>query len=155
MDPRLKKFVERRRVGVGRRINEKFLDAYLTLDTVCGDKFGVAGGGVTEYINRLNEARFAEGRDNVLPKLVRYRAVRNRFAHEVGALRNVDELSGADVRWLKGFLRDINRKRDPISLYVKKARRYARQKKLRRALYALGGVAIAALAVALFIVLKG
>ena len=56
-----------------KKINEAFYAGYIELDRDCCEKFGVSSGGVTEYINRLNNARFAPGRDDVLPRLVRYR----------------------------------------------------------------------------------
>ena len=116
-------------------MNEAFLAAYIDLDSDCSMKFGVSIGGVTEYINRLNNARFAPGRDDVLPRLVRYRNVRNKFAHEIAALRKVDEITKVDLNWIRSFNRDVLRKRDPISLYLRKARRYARRRKMRRLLY--------------------
>ncbi len=139
---------------MGKRINEKFLTCYMSLDKICCDKFSIATGGVTEYINRLNNARFAPGRDDVLPRLVRYRNLRNKFAHEVGALRRVDELAKVDIKWLRGFERDLNKKRDPISVYLKKARRYARRRKLRRVFYAIAAISIVALTVALVVVMS-
>ena len=128
---------------VGRRMNEAFLNAYMQLDRDCCEKFGVTTGGVTEYINRLNNARFAPGRDDVLPRLVRYRNVRNKFAHEVSAIRRVDEITKVYVSWLRTFARDVSRKKGPISIYLLKARKYARRRKMRRFLYlALVGVII-------------
>lgn len=153
MTPHEKFFDERRCASVGKRINEKFLSCYMELDKVCCGKFGIAAGGVTEYINRLNNARFAPGRDDVLPRLVRYRNLRNKFAHEVGALRRVDEISKIDIRWMKHFHRDLTRKQDPISAYLRKARKYARRKKLRRAVYISAAVIIAVLAVIIAILL--
>ncbi len=128
-------------MSVGKRINEQFMSCYLELDKECCEKFGVTTGGVTEYINRLNNARFAPNRDDVLPRLVRYRNMRNKFAHEVGAIRRADELTKADISWLRAFGRDIVRKRDPISAYLKKTRKTARQKKLRRIFY-IGAFAV-------------
>ncbi|MBQ8688924.1 MAG: hypothetical protein IJ515_01005 [Clostridia bacterium] len=120
---------------MGKRINEHFLSSYMELDKDLCEKFGVTTGGVTEYINRLNNARFAPGRDNVLPRLVRYRNIRNKFAHEVGAIRRVDEITKVDVNWIRSFNRDVIRKRDPISEYLKKARKYARRKKMRAVIW--------------------
>ena len=117
---------------MGKRINEKFLSTYIELDKACCEKFGISAGGVTEYINRLNNARFAPGRDDALPRLVRYRNLRNRFAHEASAIRKTDEVSKEDDKWLLRFKKDVERKRDPISKYLKKARRYARRRRLRR-----------------------
>lgn len=140
---------------MGKRINERFLTSYMELDKECCDKFGVTTGGVTEYINRLNNARFAPGRDDVLPRLVRYRNLRNKFSHEVGALRRVDEITKVDVHWIRTFNRDLIRKRDPISAYLKKARRYVRRRKLRRFAYGAATVLIIGLGIALYFALRG
>ena len=117
---------------MGKRYNENFLGTYIELDKICCEKFGVISGGVTEYINRLNNARFAPNRDEVLPRLVRYRNLRNRFAHEPGAIRRTDDIVKDDIRWLSHFRKDVNRRRDPISRYLRKARRYALKRKLKR-----------------------
>ena len=140
---------------MGKRINERVLASYMELDKDCCDKFGVTTGGVTEYINRLNNARFAPGRDDVLPRLVRYRNLRNKFSHEVGALRRVDEITKVDVHWIRTFNRDLIRKRDPISAYLKKARRYVRRRKLRRFAYGAAAVLIIGLGIALYFALRG
>ena len=140
---------------MGKRINERFLASYMELDKDCCDKFGVTTGGVTEYINRLNNARFAPGRDDVLPRLVRYRNLRNKFSHEVGALRRVDEITKVDVHWIRAFNRDLMKKRDPISAYLKKARRYVRRRKLRRFAYGAATVLIIGLGIALYFALRG
>ena len=140
---------------MGKRINERFLASYMELDKDCCDKFGVTTGGVTEYINRLNNARFAPGRDDVLPRLVRYRNLRNKFSHEVGALRRVDEITKVDVHWIRAFNRDLLKKRDPISAYLNQARRYVRRRKLRRFVYGAAAVLIIGLGIALYFALRG
>ena len=62
---------------MSKRINEKFLKVFSELDRLCCEKFGVSTGGVTEYITRLNNARYAPDREQTLPRLVRYRNIRN------------------------------------------------------------------------------
>ena len=116
---------------MGYKVNEQFLNAFIALDKVCCAKFGVPTGGVTDYVNRLINSRFAPGRDDVLPKLVRYTNIRNRLAHEVGAMRQLDEVTKNDVKWLREFEKSVSKKKDPISLYLRKARRYARLRRLR------------------------
>jgi hypothetical protein len=128
---------------VGYKINEQFLNAFIALDKVCCTKFGVPTGGVTDYVNRLINSRFAPGRDDVLPKLVRYTNLRNRLAHELGALKQLDEVTKNDVKWLREFEKTVLKKKDPISVYLRKARRYARRRKLRR----IGIIALTAVAV--------
>ena len=139
---------------MGRRINEAFLSAYMELDKNCCEKFSVASGGVTEYINRLNNARFAPGRDDVLPRLVRYRNLRNKFAHEISAIRKVDEITKVDVNWLRAFDKDVRKKKDPISIYLRKARKYARRRKARRIFSVTLIVIIIVLATALYFALR-
>ena len=132
---------------MSKRINDAFLTHYIELDRGCGEKFGAVAGGVTEYINRLNNARYAAGKDEVLPRLVRYRNIRNRFAHEPGAIRKSDELTKADVKWIVRFKHDVMKKRDPLSRYLRKARRYAFRKRAYRYLIAgtIAAVVVAAL----------
>jgi hypothetical protein len=117
---------------MGKRINEKFLTCYMELDKNCCDKFGIATGGTTEYINRLNNARFAPSRDDALPRLVKYRNIRNKIAHEIGSIRKINDITKVDIAWIKKFNKDIIRRKDPISLYLKKARRYARRRRIKR-----------------------
>ena len=131
---------------MSRQTNEKFLANFLELDKLCCEKFGVASNGVTEYINRLNNARFAPDRDEVLPRLVKYRNLRNRFAHEPQAIRKCDDIAKADIKWVAKFKKSAKKKKDPISKYLKKARRFARKRKFGRSLLVI--LILAALAVA-------
>ena len=140
---------------VGKRINERFLVKFIELDKNCCDKFGVATGGVTEYINRLNNARLAPKREDVLPRLVKYRNLRNKLAHEAGALRRVDEITKKDVAWIVAFNRTLMRKRDPISAYLRQARRFVRLRKLRRIAYIAATLVLVGIAVAVWFALKG
>ena len=122
---------------MSRKLNEKFVNAFIELDKLCCEKFGVASNGVTEYVNRLNNARFAPNRDEVLPKLVKYRNLRNRFAHEPQALRKCDDIAKSDVKWVAKFKKNVKKKKDPISKYLKKARRFARRRKFGKVLLVL------------------
>lgn len=140
-----RKTVQKGNGAVSKRLNESFLNIFLELDHICCEKFGVTTGGVTEYINRLNNARFAPGRDEVLPKLVRYRNLRNRFVHEPGAIRKTDDISKADIRSLHRFCRDVKKKKDPISKYLRKARLYALRRRAIKLLVAGLAVAVAVL----------
>ena len=131
---------------MSRKLNEKFLKRYLELDKLCCEKFGVAVNGVTEYINRLNNAKFAAKRDVVLPKLAKYRNLRNRFAHEPQAIRKCKDIKKKDIKWVVNFKKSVKGKKDPISKYLKKARRFARRRKFGRFILVL--LILAALAVA-------
>ncbi len=140
---------------MGHRYNSAFLNSYIELDKICCHKFGVVTGGITEYVNRLINARYAPDREQVLPRLVRYRNIRNRIAHEAGALQSIDEVGKSDVRWLSAFIKDIEKKRDPISLYLRKARKYAKRRKARRRLLGVTAtLVIVAAAVAAYFIFK-
>ena len=136
---------------MSRKTNEKFLANFLELDKLCCEKFGVASNGVTEYINRLNNARFAPDRDEVLPRLVKYRNLRNRFAHEPQAIRKCDDIAKSDVKWVAKFKKSVKGKKDPISKYLKKARRFARRRKAGKIVLGLVALAAVAVAVALLV----
>ena len=131
---------------MSRKLNEKFLTNFLELDKLCCEKFGVASNGVTEYINRLNNAKFAPDRDEVLPRLVKYRNLRNRFAHEPQAIRKCDDIAKADIKWVAKFKKSAKKKKDPISKYLKKARRFARRRKFAKLLLTLVILGAAAVA---------
>ena len=133
---------------MSRKINEKFLNNFLELDKLCCEKFGVATNGVTEYINRLNNARFAPNRDEILPQLVKYRNLRNRFAHEPQALRKADDIAKSDVKWVAKFKKSVKKKNDPISKYLKKARKFAKRRKFGKFTLVLVILAAVAAAVA-------
>jgi len=104
---------------LGKKSNTDFLAAYIELDTACAELLGVKRGGITEYINKLKEAKGAPQGNEVLSKLISYRKVRNKLAHEEGALTEIKDIDRADVRWLSGFKKNIRKRRDPLSLYNK------------------------------------
>lgn len=135
---------------MGRKLNERFLSSYLELDRDCCEKFGISSGGVTEYINRLNNARFAPGREEALPRLVKYRNIRNKMAHEVGSLRRMSDINKADITWVRKFNKDIIRRKDPISAYLKRARRYARNRRIKRYVTAAALFLAAALGIVVY-----
>jgi uncharacterized protein YutE (UPF0331/DUF86 family) len=131
---------------MSKKINKKFLKLFVELDSNCCDKLGVKAGGVTEYINRLESARFAPKRDEVLEALNKYRNVRNVLAHDAKAIKKNKTLIKRDLKWIKKFIKSLKRKKDPISAYLRKARKYARRKKSKKVI--LGVVVIAAIAAA-------
>ena len=100
--------------------NTEFLEAYVEFETVCCGMFGSRSGGATEYINILIKEHSIPKRESILPKLVSYRNIRNRMAHENGALSKIKEIDASDIRWLKKFTQSISHKKDPVSFYMKK-----------------------------------
>ena len=101
---------------MGKKANTDFLAAFIELETACNGLLGCKRSGVTEYINELNSVGSISGKSEVLQKLLAYRKIRNKLAHEEGALADVKSISSEDVRWLRKFKKDVERRRDPISL---------------------------------------
>lgn len=108
---------------MSRRTNEKFYNEYLALDGLLAAKLGLARGGVTEYINRLGANAAVEDRDATLKKLVHYRGIRNKMAHEADALRRLEGVTGEDIKWVKSFAKAVAKGRDPLSRYLKKPKK--------------------------------
>lgn len=129
---------------MGTKTNISFFKAYIELDNACASHLGIEHHGVSAYINRLVELRFAPGRSEVLPKLIKYRKCRNTIAHEEDAMKKMDAITKADIQWLNYFTKSVNRKTDPISRYEAKVRRYMFWKKFRVAIIAIGSIAAAA-----------
>ena len=131
---------------MSKKINKKFLKLYVELDSHCCDRLGVKAGGVTEYINRLESAKFAPKRDETLDSLNKYRNVRNILANDPKAMKKSKILTKQDLKWIKKFNKTLKKKKDSISSYLKKARKFARNRKIRRAfvVLALAGAAAAA-----------
>ncbi len=133
---------------MSKKINKKFLKLYVELDTHCCDRLGVKVGGVTEYINRLESAKFAPKRDEVLDSLNKYRNVRNILANDPKAMKKNKILTKYDLKWIKKFNKTLKKKKDSISAYLKKARKFARNRKIKRVsifLAVVGGAVAAAL----------
>ena len=132
---------------MSKKINKKFLKLYVELDSHCCDRLGVKAGGVTEYINRLESAKFAPKRDETLDSLNKYRNVRNILANDPKAMKKSKILTKYDLKWIKKFIKSLKRKKDPISAYLRKARKYARRKKAKKVILWLLVIAAAAAAV--------
>jgi hypothetical protein len=111
-----------------KKINEEFLERFISLESLCAEKLGVVTAGITEYISRLNSAKSADGRDEALRQLNRYRSLRNRLVHENKALKSMDEINKTDIKWLKNFEKLVKKKKDPLSRYYKKAKGSKRRK---------------------------
>lgn len=106
----------------------------MQLDKTCADRLGVKQNGVSTYMNRLVDMRFAPGRSEILPRLIKYRNFRNKIAHESGAMMESGEVTKADIRWVRRFTRSVANKTDPVSRYERKAFRYSVWRKFRAAI---------------------
>lgn len=134
------KIKEGRTNSVSGKNSQTFLDAFISMDNACKNalqsnkslenmSFG-GNGGVTVYINKLVELRFAPERSEVLPKLVRYRNMRNRLVHEKNASKVID-VSKKDINWINKFEKRLKKGRDPISTYLRNERIYKTWSRIR------------------------
>lgn len=126
-------------------LNQIFFNSYIKVDKVCCAKLGVERGGINAYINKLMNTRFAPDREETLDRLINLRSARNALAHEEGAMGSYKQITKHDVKWLQNFERDLIHKKDPISLYLRRARGYVR----RRNVIAIIAVLVLLAAVAL------
>lgn len=113
------------------KTNLSFFNEYIELDKTCASRLGVKQNGVSSYINKLVEYRYAPGRSEVLPRLIKYRNCRNSMAHESNALRDNGEITKSDIKWLIRFTKTVAHKADPVSKYERKAGFYAFWRKIR------------------------
>lgn len=133
------------------KVNLSFFNAYIALDKICADRLGVKQNGVSSYINRLVDLRFAPGRSEVLPRLIKYRNCRNSIAHEMNAIRDCDEITKSDIKWINRFARTVSHRADPVAKYERKAGFYSLWRKVRAALI---GAIIAVVGVAIYFLLQ-
>lgn len=124
------------------KINVSFFKAYIELEKACEARLGVNKSGVSAYIARLVDLRFAPGRSEVLSKLIQYRKCRNAIAHEENAIDELKDLSKEDVKWVTKFTKSVNHKKDPVSRYYSQAKMYVIWKKVRIVLAILGVAAV-------------
>ena len=136
------------------KINLAFFNAYLELDKVCRERFEVSKGGVTAYINRLVEYRFAPDRSEILQRLIRYRKLRNIIAHEVDAFDVIDEITKDDIKWLNEFTKKIEKNRDAVSKYERKTKMYSFWRKARLALIGVGVVIVIVAGIIIYNIFK-
>ena len=119
---------------MSRKLNEQFFKEYLLLEKECRKKFDVEIGGVRKYIDRFDSFQFLPERDEVETALCRYSELYYKFANHPDALEKNDALKPSDIKWVRDFTGRVRTQTDPISLYLKKAERYFRRKKLKKIL---------------------
>ena len=103
---------------------DKFLNAYAELDNICAEYLGVEREGVAEYINRLGSCGGGARRAHMLSNLVRYRAVKNELERADGASKkSTVKIKSNDITRINAFIREISKRRDPLSLDLRRKER--------------------------------
>ena len=75
------------------------------------------------------------------------------MAHELGSIRKTNDVTRADLKWIRTFNKDITKRRDPISKYLKKARRYARRRRIQKYVTAFAIIAAFIIGIVTYILL--
>ena len=132
-------------------LNEAFYNNYMEVDRLCSAKFGVMSGGVSNYIDRLTNSRFASNREDVLKRLIKYRDVKRVLCKEGGLLSATDGVCRADVRWLKDFAKDLVNKQDPLFKYLRRSRAYVTMRKTVIAFLIIAVIGVGAALAAYFL----
>ena len=125
----------------GFNLKEEFYNSFAELDKICSAKFGVIKGGVSNYVTRLNNSRFAQGRDETLRRLRAYIEVQKVLDGLGGDPTALEGIGKSDVKWVRDFIRAIVKKTDPLSKYLRRSKRYVAR---RRCLAALIVIAVLA-----------
>lgn len=133
---------------MSKKNNTDFLTAFIELEGACNGLLGTKRGGVSEYINRLNEFKSNPDIKELSKKLITYRSIRNKLAHEEGALSDIRDIDRSDVRWLANFKKKIKKERDPLSLCIRREKLNSIGRILR-----ISAIAAAAVAVLILIIM--
>lgn len=136
---------------MGKKLNDAFLAAYSELDSMCASRFSVEREGVTEYINRLGALRRAYSQKLVLSHLIKYRRIKCDL--DSGA-HLTDKIWRSDISWIQGFMKDVERARDPISKSEHQSRRKSGKVSYKKLSIIFSGVALLALGVAVIILIS-
>lgn len=128
-----------------KKYNKDFIKAYGEVEELCRHKFGVEEGGVAYYYDKIEKARFAPDRQDTMDRLSKYIEVNTYLEKKP---KDKTALEKDDLKWLKDFAKKLEKKKDPMSEYLRKARNYARGRKTRRVLLVILILALVAAAVA-------
>ena len=128
-----------------KKYNKDFIKTFAEVETLCCHKFGVENGGIAYYYDKIEKARFAPDRQDTMDRLSKYIEV-NAYLEKKSS--NKTALEKDDIKWLKDFAKKLEKKKDPMSEYLRKARNYARSRKTRRVLLVLFIIALVGAAVA-------
>lgn len=125
--------------------NLSFMEEYILLEAAANGLMKKKSGGVSAYISALEGQNLDTGAAETLNLLKKCRSVRNKLAHDPGALRGNSEITKDDVKRIKKLTAKINKGRDPLSLRFKSKKRRAEKIKLAILAIAVISLVIAAL----------
>lgn len=113
----------------------KFINSYKKLEKLCGEIFGSASHGISEYIEEMehttNGKFYVNGWGEDYKKLKHYRYLRNKIVHEPSC--NEESMcTSRDAQWLDDFYFRIINRQDPLSMYRKATTATKASKSIKR-----------------------
>lgn len=124
---------------MSRSKNVSFMESYILLENASDTVTGKRGGGVSAYIFELERQKLDTGAEETLKYLKRYRSIRNKLAHDSGALKTSTEIGSADIKRINRLTSKIKKYADPLSRLRRKRSSFSMKLKL--------GVLISAIAI--------
>lgn len=125
--------------------NLGFMEEYILLEAAANKLMGRNGGGLSRYIAELEHQDLDTGAADTVKLLKKCRAVRNKLAHDPGALRGNSEITKSDIKKIKKLTSLMKKKRDPLSLRLKSKKKRAAKIKLAILAVAVISLVLAAL----------
>ena len=129
---------------MSRSKNVSFMESYISLENAADAATGKKGGGVSAYIMELERQKLNTGAKETLKNLKKYRSIRNKLAHDSGALKHSTEIRSSDIRAVKKLTSKIKSFTDPLSRLRRKRNALALKIKLAIFICALFILAITA-----------
>ena len=101
--------------------NVSLMESYILLENEANRLMKTNRSGVSAYIAALEGQQRDPAADSTLIFLKKCRHVRNKLAHDPGALKSNTEITSDDVRRIKKLTEQMKLGKDPLSKLLKKS----------------------------------
>ncbi len=128
--------------------NLSFLENYILLERAA-DNLMKKGGGVGAYIAALERQKLDTGAADTLKFLKKSKSVRNRLAHDPGAIKETSDITSSDIKRIKKLTALIKKGKDPLSR-IEKNKKESRKNKIKTALIITAALTLIAAALILY-----
>ncbi len=129
---------------MGKSKNISFMESYILLERAADQLMKRKGGGISAYISALERQKLNTGAADTLKFLKKCRIVRNKLAHDPGALKSNSEISKSETKRIKKLTTAMKSEKDPLSKLLKKKKAGAFKLKLVIIIMTVAALAIAA-----------
>ena len=125
---------------MGKAKNVSFIESYISFERAADNVTKRKGGGVSAYIDAIERQKPDASAQSTLKFLKRCRIVRNKLAHDVGALKSNSEISRSDTKKLRKLTSQISKGKDPLSRLIRKRARRAFSRRMAVILLAIAAI---------------